>query len=180
MGRDRPADDLQRFQTALRLKFESEADRYPDARGRITYVFSRLEGRASKIEGQLALWQKQDPRGISRKVGVLQFTTATTLRELLGSTKLKIKPKRALGLIFAYSLLLYHDSRWLPRGWNKDDIVFFRKGDNLLDTEYPFLAPSPRGGDWAKIDHHNQEIMALGILLVEIFDKNPIESPWAP
>ena len=31
------------------------------------------------------------------------------------------------------------DSKWLPRGWNKEDIVFFGNEDNLFDTEYPFL-----------------------------------------
>ena len=45
------AEDLDRFRTALSLKFEVEADRFTLPRGRINYVFSRLEGRASAMCG---------------------------------------------------------------------------------------------------------------------------------
>ena len=46
----RAAEDLERFKTALRLKFETEADRYTTLpKGRMTYVFARLEGRASAL-----------------------------------------------------------------------------------------------------------------------------------
>ena len=130
----------------------------------------------AKTEGQLALWQEHDPERIFRKIRVLPFATVTNLRVLLGSTELDNDTKRALGLTFAYSLLLCYDSKWLPRGWNKEDIVFFGNEDNLFDTEYPFLAPTPQSGHWAKTLHRNQEIMTLGVLLVEIFEKKPIES----
>ena len=43
------AEDLDRFRTSLTLKFEAEADRYTTARRRVSYVFERLEGRASAL-----------------------------------------------------------------------------------------------------------------------------------
>ena len=45
----RVAEDLERFKTGLSLKFEAESDRYTDEKGKISYVFSRLDGRANAL-----------------------------------------------------------------------------------------------------------------------------------
>ena len=45
----RVAEDLERVETGLSLKFEAESDRYTDENGKIGDVFSRLEGRANAL-----------------------------------------------------------------------------------------------------------------------------------
>ena len=47
--RAKVAEDFDRFKTALTLKFEAEADRFTTAKGRVSYVFTRLEGRAAAM-----------------------------------------------------------------------------------------------------------------------------------
>ena len=42
-------EELDRFQTGIRMKFEAEEDRYATPRARITYTYSRMEGRAAAM-----------------------------------------------------------------------------------------------------------------------------------
>ena len=58
----RVAEDLELFRTSLSLKFDAESDRYPLPKNRVTYAFSRLEGKAATMcmvglqEGRYSDW----------------------------------------------------------------------------------------------------------------------------
>ncbi|EKG21480.1 hypothetical protein MPH_01201 [Macrophomina phaseolina MS6] len=122
---------------------------------------------------------------LDAKLRKLQFQEGcepVTLEELLGGpTKLDPSEKRKLALIFAESLLLYHDSKWISNGWAKDDICFFFRSEDEPDINHPFLSaqfercpvtPDP----FRNLSHHrNPNLLALGILLIEIFNERPIE-----
>ncbi|KAH7043809.1 hypothetical protein B0J12DRAFT_578316 [Macrophomina phaseolina] len=122
---------------------------------------------------------------LDAKLRKLQFQEGcepVTLEELLGGpTKLDPSEKRKLALIFAESLLLYHDSKWMSNGWAKDDICFFFRSEDEPDINHPFLSaqfercpvtPDP----FRNLSHHrNPNLLALGILLIEIFNERPIE-----
>lgn len=89
--------------------------------------------------------------------------------------------KRELALVFSYSLLVFHDSGWLDRGWLKENIYFFRKSEDEPDLEFPFLsanfssilttASQPTG----VLFHRNPNILTLGVILIEIFNEKHIE-----
>lgn len=117
-----------------------------------------------------------------RKFQFLEASDPISLAELLdGSTKLDPSEKRRLALVFAQSLLLYHDSDWISNGWTKEDICFFFKSEDEPEVSRPFLsarfnnAPTT-GNPFRRTNHHrNPSILALGILLIEIFNEKPIE-----
>lgn len=105
-----------------------------------------------------------------------------SLGELLdGSTKLDPSEKRRLALIFAQSLLLYHDSNWICNGWIKEDISFFFRSEDEPDLNHPFLSArfnnaQATGDPFRNTNNHrNPSILALGVLLIEIFNEKPIE-----
>lgn len=89
--------------------------------------------------------------------------------------------KRGLALVFSYSLLLFHDSGWLDRGWLKDNIFFFHKSEDEPDLEYPFLSTNfsniltTDGQSMGILFHRNPNIFTLGVILIEIFNEKPIE-----
>jgi hypothetical protein len=117
-----------------------------------------------------------------RRLNFFESSAPISLGELLeGPTKLDPIEKRRLALVFAESLLLYHDSNWLQPGWLKDDICFFFKAEDEPDLKNPFLStrlniPSsghPQTGSFGY--HANPSILALGVLLIEIFNERAIE-----
>ncbi|CAG1964823.1 unnamed protein product [Fusarium graminearum] len=117
-----------------------------------------------------------------RRLHFFELSPPISLRELLeGPTKLDPIEKRRLALIFAQSLLLYHGSDWLQPGWVKDDIYFFFKTEDEPDLKTPFLSARlnvPGSGQFltgSMVYHANPSILALGVLLIEIFNERPIE-----
>ncbi|KAF5243715.1 hypothetical protein FAUST_2710 [Fusarium austroamericanum] len=117
-----------------------------------------------------------------RRLRFFELSPPISLGELLeGPTKLDPIEKRRLGLIFAESLLLYHGSDWLQPGWVKDDIYFFFKTEDEPDLETPFLSAHlnvPGSGRFlaeSMAYHAKPSILALGVLLIEIFNERPIE-----
>lgn len=117
-----------------------------------------------------------------RQLQFLDSSDPISLGELLeSSTKLDPSEKRRLALIFAESLLLYHDSHWLLDGWRKKDIHFFFRAEDEPDIDHPFLSAqfsnTTDAGDATKniTNHGNVNILALGVLLIEIFNERPIE-----
>jgi hypothetical protein len=87
-----------------------------------------------------------------------------------------------LTLLLSYSLLLFYDSAWLTQGWLKEHIFFFHKSQDEPDLEHPFLSV-PLGmvtavsGQLAGMpSHRNPSILALGIILIEIFNEKSIEN----
>ncbi|PTD02209.1 hypothetical protein FCULG_00012182 [Fusarium culmorum] len=100
--------------------------------------------------------------------------------------RFQCKPRRLrffelLALIFAESLLLYHGSDWLQPGWVKDDIYFFFKTEDEPDLKTPLLSARlnvPGSGQFlagSMAYHANPSILALGVLLIEIFNERAIE-----
>lgn len=117
-----------------------------------------------------------------RRLRFLESSAPISLGELLeGPTKLDPIEKRTLALIFAESLLLYHDSNWLHDGWVKDGICFFFKAEDEPDLKNPFLSarldvPGAGHNLAGNFGHHrNPSILALGVLLIEIFNERAIE-----
>lgn len=96
----------------------------------------------------------------------------------------KLNPieKRCLAIVLAESLLILHDSPWLDEGWRKSDIWFVRKSNNKRDLTNPFLSVrfnmTEAGSTARTAFHRNPNILALGVLLVEIFNERGIES-WS-
>ena len=126
------------------------------------------------------VWQLQ-PR--PRRFAFPEQAIPINLRELLaGPTKMTMKEKRRLAVILAYSVFLYHDSAWLSNGWIKDDIAFFNKAEEEPCVEFPFLSTSTESKSSSRqalssvVYHRNTNILALGILFVEIFNERPIEA----
>ena len=72
--------------------------------------------------------------------------------------------------------------RRLGRGWGKQELYFFFKRDSEPDFQRPFLStrfelPAREVGQTGSgAFHPNSNILALGILLIEIFNEKPIES----
>ncbi|QPC57998.1 hypothetical protein HYE67_000229 [Fusarium culmorum] len=117
-----------------------------------------------------------------RRLRFFELSPPISLGELLeGPTKLDPIEKRRLALIFAESLLLYHGSDWLQPGWVKDDIYFFFKTEDEPDLKTPFLSARlnvPGSGQFlagSMAYHANPSILALGVLLIEIFNERAIE-----
>ncbi|CZS79709.1 unnamed protein product [Fusarium graminearum] len=117
-----------------------------------------------------------------RRLHFFELSPPISLGELLeGPTKLDPIEKRRLALIFAESLLLYHGSDWLQPGWVKDDIYFFFKTEDEPDLKTPFLSTRlnvPGSGQFlvgSVAYHANPSILALGVLLIEIFNERAIE-----
>ncbi|ESU15242.1 hypothetical protein FGSG_08146 [Fusarium graminearum PH-1] len=117
-----------------------------------------------------------------RRLHFFELSPPISLGELLeGPTKLDPIEKRRLALIFAESLLLYHGSDWLQPGWVKDDIYFFFKTEDEPDLKTPFLSARlnvPGSGQFlagSMAYHTNPSILALGVLLIEIFNERAIE-----
>ncbi|KAK6709928.1 hypothetical protein SNK05_004404 [Fusarium graminearum] len=117
-----------------------------------------------------------------RRLHFFELSPPISLGELLeGPTKLDPIEKRRLALIFAESLFLYHGSDWLQPGWVKDDIYFFFKTEDEPDLKTPFLSARlnvPGSGQFlagSMAYHANPSILALGVLLIEIFNERAIE-----
>lgn len=133
------------------------------------------------LQGQPSMWQLNP---LQRKLNFLGTEDPVTLNELLvGYAKIRSKEKRKLALVFAYSLLLYHNSDRLSKGWIKEDISFFFKAEDEPDLDHPFLtarfnqARAPRAAESGNgLWHRNPYIFTLGVLLIEIFNEKPIEA----
>lgn len=99
---------------------------------------------------------------------------------LNGPIRLYPIERRRLALIFAQSLLIFHDTEWLAGGWSKDNICFFFRSQDEPEVNYPFLSAQSHqlanDGTSLSIKYHpNPSILALGILMIEIFEEKPIE-----
>jgi hypothetical protein len=129
--------------------------------------------------GQQNLW-RLDPK--PKRIHFLETESPASLQDLLlDSVKMGPREKRELALTCAYSLLLLHDSPWLSKGWGKTELFFFYKSDSEPDFRRPFLStlfelPAREVGQvGSEAFHPNSNILALGILLIEIFTEKPIE-----
>ncbi|KAL4789815.1 hypothetical protein BDV19DRAFT_394699 [Aspergillus venezuelensis] len=89
--------------------------------------------------------------------------------------------KCGLGLVVAYSLLLFHDSPWNAIPCDKNKLSFFYKSVDEPDYIRPFITTRFEQGNaqvgqpGSTVFHRNYNIMMLGILLIEIFMQAKIE-----
>jgi hypothetical protein len=167
------------------------------------------------INGQQTIW-KLEPK--PKRIRFLETEPPSSLLNLLrDGAKMWPQEKRELALICAYSLLLFHDSRWLRKGCDKTKLSFFYKLDSDPDYARPYIstrfeipdrASGRKGIEGAvretvdglmgkedgeeskekgdnnteddnkvpEVAHRNFNILALGILLIEIFNEKQIEN----
>lgn len=104
---------------------------------------------------------------------------------LYGSSRpIKMKDQRILAVVLAHTVLHYHGTPWLRENWSKDQITFFERntlvGPNLT---HPYLivnfdSEERYSNEWDRpLDMHSYpKLLSLGILLLEIHLRQPIES----
>ena len=128
-----------------------------------------------------SVWQL---RSLPKRLPSMGEVQAESLGKILHrAVKLPLVTKRRLAVIFAHSLLQFHDSQWLSKDWNKSQIFFFCGPTGLLDFQRPYLSTKfndEGSGNSTRPDfsrfHRNPSILALGILLIEIHTERLIES----
>lgn len=131
------------------------------------------------------LWQT---RSRSRSLK-LQGQNDIPLKSLLcGPTRpIKLKDKWTLAVILAHAALHCSNSPWLCDDWGKEHITFFRKvSSGGPDLGRPYLAINfdDKASDTIVDASLTSEqscpaLLSLGILLLEIYLSEPIESRWA-
>src|ERR1700712_382286 len=90
------------------------------------------------INGQQTVW-KLDPK--PKRIVFLETEPPASLLDLLrDGAKMWPQEKRQLALICAYSLLLFHNSHWLRKGWDKSKLSFFYKLDSDPDYARPYIS----------------------------------------
>jgi hypothetical protein len=120
-----------------------------------------------------------------KKKGLIALSNPNvTLASLLQSHRIfSRKETRILGVILAYALLQMCESPWMNREWDKNSIVFFYESANpsAVDVRRPYI--SSRFEKACDQDqqalhriHPHPGILALGILLLELEFRAPIES----
>lgn len=131
------------------------------------------------LGGTQSMWQLPLK---SRHLSFDETRDPASLGDLLdGASKMRPKEKLRLSLTLAHSLLLYHDSPWLSRGWKKEKVFFFFQAGDVPDYGRPYLSFRFNAGqlDPVQEDDHmqppNENILALGIILLEIHEEKPIE-----
>jgi hypothetical protein len=140
----------------------------------------RLRLLVEDMNGYQNLWRL---RSQPRELHILDSIPEASLESLLlAKTKLSLRDKRRLALIFAYSLLQYHDSTWFCSEWGKRHISFFYMSEDKPDLQRPYLSTCFDNSQLGVVKpdlnrfHRNTSILALGILLIEIELQRPIES----
>jgi hypothetical protein len=124
------------------------------------------------LQSELATWKIQSQMG-------------TPLRSFLPNSShgWRLRERSVLAVILAHAVLHFLESPWLCNNWSKDHLVFFRKESSAdIDFDRPFLtidfeekdAESNQNDPFSV--HPNPTILALGILLLEIFTQSTIES----
>ncbi|KAI9646580.1 hypothetical protein NHQ30_004575 [Ciborinia camelliae] len=127
------------------------------------------------------LWQLRSIPKRLPKSGVAKAESLQTVLEI--SMKLPLVTKRRLAVIFAHSLLQLHENYWKNKECNKGHIFFFYGISGALDFQRPYLSTI---FDTAIKDkqlpleldrfHRNPSILALGILLIELYTGRLIEN----
>ncbi|KAL9113632.1 MAG: hypothetical protein Q9227_002370 [Pyrenula ochraceoflavens] len=131
------------------------------------------------------LWQTRS----RRRSLLLEGQNDIPLKGLLRgpSRQLKLKDKWTLAVILAHAALHCSNSPWLCNDWSKEHITFFRKDSSGgPDLSRPYLTVnftrrlSGAVGDTSLLDQQlSPALESLGILLLEIYLSEPIESRWS-
>lgn len=108
------------------------------------------------------------------------------LNTLLGDSqsRLKLKESRSLAVVLSHAILHFCESPWISSTWNKEHVNFFATA-NGADLMRPYLATKFEDsnsrlaeGSENMYTHPNPALLALGILLLELYLSKPIESLW--
>ncbi|KAF2497515.1 hypothetical protein BU16DRAFT_316252 [Lophium mytilinum] len=118
-----------------------------------------------------------------------------TLDELIrdgaipGTQKLTKEEGYLLAVTLSSSLLQLHSTPWLRSRWSKRDISFLKltqsqkdNGGNLVQVRYPYVTQewSPQDlsaqDPLSDVEGDSSKLLALGIVLLEIYFNQPIES----
>ncbi|CZT10391.1 uncharacterized protein RAG0_14883 [Rhynchosporium agropyri] len=107
---------------------------------------------------------------------------------LLGNSqaRLRLKDSRVLAVVLAHAVLHYCESPWVSNSWNKQHVSFYTTVDGI-NLRKPYLA-TQFDEDTVQLEvteddlysHPSPTLLALGILLLELYLKKPIESFWDP
>ena len=112
----------------------------------------------------------------------IQHQRGESVTNLLSSRDWGLRERSALAVVLAHVVLHCSESSWLDNNWSKDHLMFFKKESAEPEFDRPFLIidferesaesvqNSPKGL------HPNPTILALGILLLEIYTRTTIES----
>jgi hypothetical protein len=107
------------------------------------------------------------------------------LKTLLGDShsRLKLKESRALAVVLAHAILHYCESPWVSNSWNKEYVNFTTvDGPDLmrpyLATQFEASTSRLVGVSDDMYSHPSPALLALGILLLELYLSKPIESLW--
>ena len=103
------------------------------------------------------------------------------------SRPLKLKDKWTLAVILAHAALHCSNSPWLCNDWSKEHVSFFEKESSRgPDLGRPYLTvnfnhkPSSAAEDASLLNEQpSPALVSLGILLLEIYLSEPIESRWS-
>lgn len=106
------------------------------------------------------------------------------------TSNLSFREQCSLSITLASSLLQLSHTPWLLGSWNKDDILFLRtKNDatsNEVDVQHPYLTrehtPGANTATSIVKPHRNDasKLLALGVMLLEIWNKKPVEAKRKP
>lgn len=128
------------------------------------------------------LWQARSRRKSLR----IQKQIDVPLKILLPTRGMRLKDQRILAVVLAHAALHCSDGPWLCKDWSKEHITFFRHDATGIDLSRPCLAvnftdpPFFTGDDPNPFNPHAYpSLLSLGILLLEIYLCQPIESRWS-
>lgn len=88
-----------------------------------------------------------------------------------------------LAVLLAYSMLNLRNGPWLPQPWDNNKIIFLRSDEKILLRPHVPYIPSPSQiilDDTGDEHYLDLERRALGILLLEIFLQQSVESLLVP
>ena len=130
------------------------------------------------------LWQTQS----RRKSLLTQKLQDVTLKDLLSDStcRMQLREQRVLAVVLAHAILHCSDGPWLCQDWSKDHISFFRSDpDTDPDLGRPYLKVSFDEQSTATDNavnlfnaHCNPTLLALGVLLLEVYLRSPIENSY--
>ncbi|KAI9656217.1 MAG: hypothetical protein M1821_004880 [Bathelium mastoideum] len=182
-------DNAMPFQTILERLLKSLEALISDKSFKADDLMNFAHGRKSTLQivfDQEKLWQIQ-----SRKRSLsLEKQKDLSLKDLLHDPDhhIRLKEQRILAVTLAHAALHCSDGPWLGEDWSKEHITFFTNDPSgEPDLSRPFLKVRFEAGLKRTDDdcdlfnlHTNPALLSLGILLLEIYLKGPIESRWSP
>ncbi|KAH7391754.1 hypothetical protein BKA66DRAFT_25811 [Pyrenochaeta sp. MPI-SDFR-AT-0127] len=125
-----------------------------------------------QLGSELATWKIREQSG-------------TPLKDFLpGSPQSwRLRERSILAVILSHAVLHCLESPWLCNNWSKEHVVFFRKESSTeFEFDQPFLKVEFQEEDSEPVPfdpvsiHGNPIILALGILLLEIYTQTALES----